>query len=140
MEVENHERSSIIWFVLLFYCYSVFPLDMPIGIFQLNRNFISFPIFLLKLIAQKIDNGSRFLSTSCNTVFLCWAGNLMSSGGIAKTACKFFLIRLLDIVTGGLGIVTVVVCMFFAAISGSAVATVSAVGAFYDTGNGRSWI
>lgn len=44
--------------------------------------------------------------------FFMLAGNLMSGGGIAKR------------------LVTIIVCMFFAAISGSAVATVSAVGAF----------
>ena len=53
----------------------------------------------------------------------------MSSGGIAKRLVDFFE-SIIGHITGGLGMVTVVVCMFFAAISGSAVATVSAVGAF----------
>lgn len=61
--------------------------------------------------------------------FFMLAGNLMSSGGIAKRLVDFFQ-SIIGNVTGGLGMVTVVVCMFFAAISGSAVATVSAVGAF----------
>ncbi|WP_138160592.1 TRAP transporter large permease [Peptoniphilus catoniae] len=61
--------------------------------------------------------------------FFMLAGNLMSSGGIAKRLVDFFE-SIIGHVTGGLGMVTVVVCMFFAAISGSAVATVSAVGAF----------
>ena len=59
--------------------------------------------------------------------FFVFAGELMGGGGISK--------RLLDVanvffgrVTGGLAIVTVVVCMFFAAISGSGPATVAAVG------------
>lgn len=53
----------------------------------------------------------------------------MSSGGIAKRLVDFFE-SFIGHITGGLGMVTIVVCMFFAAISGSAVATVSAVGAF----------
>lgn len=53
----------------------------------------------------------------------------MSSGGIAKRLVDFFQ-SFIGHITGGLGMVTIVVCMFFAAISGSAVATVSAVGAF----------
>ena len=61
--------------------------------------------------------------------FFILAGNIMSTGGVAK--------RLVDLaslavgkITGGLAMVTTVVCMFFAAISGSAMATTSAVGAF----------
>jgi len=61
--------------------------------------------------------------------FFMLAGNLMSSGGIARRLVNFFE-AFIGHITGGLGMVTVVVCMFFAAISGSAVATVSAVGAF----------
>ena len=61
--------------------------------------------------------------------FFMLAGNLMSGGGIAKRLVAFFEC-FIGHITGGLGMVTIVVCMFFAAISGSAVATVSAVGAF----------
>lgn len=61
--------------------------------------------------------------------FFMLAGNLMSGGGIAKRLVNFFEC-FIGHITGGLGMVTIIVCMFFAAISGSAVATVSAVGAF----------
>lgn len=61
--------------------------------------------------------------------FFMLAGNFMRYGGISK--------RLLDLadhiigfVTGGLGAVTTLTCMFFAAISGSGPATVSAIGSF----------
>jgi TRAP transporter, DctM subunit len=55
------------------------------------------------------------------------AGDLMGAGGVSKRildVCNVFFGR----VTGGLAIVTVVVCMFFAAVSGSGPATVAAVG------------
>ncbi|MFU0833366.1 MAG: TRAP transporter large permease protein [Oscillospiraceae bacterium] len=55
------------------------------------------------------------------------AGELMSSGGVSKRllgVCNAFFGH----VHGGLAIVTVVVCMFFAAVSGSGPATVAAVG------------
>lgn len=55
------------------------------------------------------------------------AGELMGAGGVSKRildVCNVFFGR----VTGGLAIVTVVVCMFFAAVSGSGPATVAAVG------------
>ena len=55
------------------------------------------------------------------------AGNLMSNGGISQ--------RLLNVAqtflghyTGGLGIVTIVACIFFGAISGTGSATVAAIG------------
>ena len=59
--------------------------------------------------------------------FFILAGDLMGKGGISK--------RLIDVAsvfvgryTGGLAIVTIIVCMFFAAISGSGPATVAAIG------------
>ncbi|MBE1555265.1 TRAP transporter large permease [Sporosarcina limicola] len=61
--------------------------------------------------------------------FFMLAGILMSKGGVSK--------RLLDLattmvgwMTGGLSMVTIVACMFFAAISGSGPATVAAIGGF----------
>ena len=55
------------------------------------------------------------------------AGELMGAGGVSKrllNVCNAFFGRS----TGGLGICTVVVCMFCAAVSGSGPATVAAVG------------
>jgi len=60
--------------------------------------------------------------------FFMLAGDLMSAGGISKR-----LVRLasayLGHMTGSLAIITVVCCMFFAAISGSAPATAATIGA-----------
>ena len=53
----------------------------------------------------------------------------MSSGGVARRIVNF-CDTLLGWITGGLGIVTTLACMIFAAISGSAVATTSAIGGF----------
>src|SRR5690625_2543739 len=60
--------------------------------------------------------------------FFILAGTLMEVGGISR--------RLIDTanamtghITGGLGLVTVVTAMFFAAVSGSSAATVAAIGA-----------
>lgn len=55
------------------------------------------------------------------------AGELMGSGGVSRrllNVCNAFFGN----ITGGLAICTVVVCMFFAAVSGSGPATVAAVG------------
>lgn len=61
--------------------------------------------------------------------FFMLAGNLMATGGIAKRIVNF-ADSLLGWMTGGLSIVTTVACMFFGAVSGSAVATTSAIGSF----------
>ena len=61
--------------------------------------------------------------------FFIIAGNLMKSGGIAKRLVDTFN-ELLGWVSGGLAMATTATCMFFAAISGSANATTSAVGSF----------
>jgi C4-dicarboxylate transporter DctM subunit len=59
--------------------------------------------------------------------FFILAGNLMNVGGINKRIIDFCN-SIIGWVTGSLAMVTVVASMFFAAISGSAVATVSAIG------------
>lgn len=61
--------------------------------------------------------------------FFIIAGNLMRSGGIAKRLVDVFN-SLLGFICGGLAMATTATCMFFAAISGSANATTSAVGSF----------
>ena len=61
--------------------------------------------------------------------FFILAGNLMSTGGVAKRLLEFASM-LFGAITGGLAMVTTVTCMFFAAISGSAMATTSAIGSF----------
>lgn len=60
--------------------------------------------------------------------FFIMAGNLMSTGGISRRIVNFAN-EIIGDVTGGLGIVTIIACTFFAAISGSGPATVSAIGA-----------
>lgn len=61
--------------------------------------------------------------------FFMLAGSLMGYGGISKRLVNFAE-SLVSYMVGGLAMVTVVSCMFFAAISGSGPATVSAIGGF----------
>ncbi|MGO1580900.1 MAG: TRAP transporter large permease [Peptoniphilaceae bacterium] len=113
-----------IFFVLLFL--SV-PIGYAIGIATLIT-MIKFTSMPTLMIAQNAVAGVDSFPLLAIPFFML-AGNLMSSGGIAKRLVDFFE-SFIGHITGGLGMVTIVVCMFFAAISGSAVATVSAVGAF----------
>ncbi|MEG1910871.1 MAG: TRAP transporter large permease [Cloacibacillus sp.] len=61
--------------------------------------------------------------------FFILAGALMCSGGISRRLVNLAE-SLVGFITGGLAMVTVLACMFFAAISGSGPATVSAIGSF----------
>ncbi|WP_373236373.1 TRAP transporter large permease [Cohaesibacter celericrescens] len=77
-------------------------------------------------ISQQLIAGTDSFPIMAIPLFIL-AGDLMGAGGVSR--------RILDVaniffgrVTGGLAIVTVVVCMFFAAVSGSGPATVAAVG------------
>ena len=59
--------------------------------------------------------------------FFILAGNLMGYGGISKRLIAFAS-TLVGPMAGGLGIVAIVACMFFAAVSGSGPATTAAIG------------
>jgi C4-dicarboxylate transporter DctM subunit len=61
--------------------------------------------------------------------FFMLAGALMSYGGISRRLVVLAE-TLVGFIVGGLAMVTVLACMFFAAISGSGPATVSAIGSF----------
>lgn len=61
--------------------------------------------------------------------FFCVAGDFMMYGGISKRLLALCN-ALVGHLTGGLANVTTITCMFFAAISGSGPATVSAIGSF----------
>ncbi len=120
--------ESIVLFGLFFILLLIsMPIGYAIGIATLITilKFTSMPPVM---IAQNAIAGVDSFPLMAIPFFML-AGNLMSSGGIAKRLVNFFE-SFIGHITGGLGMVTVVVCMFFAAISGSAVATVSAVGAF----------
>ncbi len=59
--------------------------------------------------------------------FFMLAGTIMSTGGIARRIVDFAS-ALIGFVTGSLGCVTILACMFFGALCGSGMATASAIG------------
>lgn len=78
------------------------------------------------VIAQRIFGGLQ--STSIMAIaFFVLAGNLMTKGGISRHIVKFANC-LVGNVRGGMGLALVLACAFFAALSGSAPATVIAIG------------
>nr|WP_321981560.1 TRAP transporter large permease [uncultured Cohaesibacter sp.] len=77
-------------------------------------------------ISQQLIAGTDSFPIMAIPLFIL-AGDLMGAGGVSRrilNVANVFFGR----VTGGLAIVTVAVCMFFAAVSGSGPATVAAVG------------
>lgn len=106
-------------------------ISLPIGI-SLGLSTVIALIFMTDIDTVMVAQ-TAFASLDSFTLmaipFFMLAGNFMRYGGISK--------RLLDLadhiigfVTGGLGAVTTLTCMFFATISGSGPATVSAIGSF----------
>lgn len=117
--------------VLIFFISAIILLmiGVPIGI-TIGASSLLYIIMggIQQLIAiQKLFAGINAVALLAIPFFVL-AGDLMNTGGIAKR-----LVRLANAsignMTGGLAVVTILGCMFFAAISGSGVATAAALGA-----------
>jgi len=80
----------------------------------------------LQYVAQALVTGTDSFPIMAIPLFIL-AGELMGAGGVSRRILNAFN-EFFGRITGGLAIVTVVVCMFFAAVSGSGPATVAAVG------------
>ncbi|CAK7057513.1 MAG: C4-dicarboxylate TRAP transporter large permease protein DctM [Desulfovibrio sp.] len=117
--------SEVLVIVLAFLIVLNVPIAVSIGLATFFAIYIAgkVPLFL---VAQRMFTGVDSFPLLAIPLFM-FAGSLMDRGGISR--------RLIDLATafvghihGGLGIIAVVACMFFAAISGSAPATVVAIG------------
>lgn len=88
------------------------------------------------VIIQKLFAGID--STALLAVpFFILAGDLMNRGGIAKRIVNMAAAAVGNI-HGGMGIVAIIACMFFAAISGSGIATAAAIGGVMYAGMMRA--
>lgn len=115
-----------VMFVLMFL---FFLIGVPIGVCLL------LPIFVL--IAMNSVTTPEFIASILYTgvasytmialPFFILAGNLMNEGGLSKRLVAI-ADSLVGRITGSLGMVAILACMFFGAVSGSAPATVAAIG------------
>lgn len=80
----------------------------------------------LVFAAQSIFNGVDNFALLAIPAFIL-AGNIMEKGGLTHDIIRIFR-RMFGHIHGSLGIVTILSCMFFAAISGSGPGTVAAIG------------
>lgn len=84
------------------------------------------PVTTMTFITQAMYTGVGNFTLLALPFFMI-AGSIMDTGGISKRLVAVANVIMGDM-TGGLGMVTILACMFFGAISGSAPATVSAIG------------
>jgi C4-dicarboxylate transporter DctM subunit len=110
-------------FVLMFLG---FPIGISTGLATAITILIFTPDISLQIIAQKAVSGLESFPLLAIPFFM-YAGNLMGSGGISRRLVEFAE-SLVGAIAGGLALVTVLASTFFAALSGSAPATVSAIG------------
>lgn len=101
------------------------PIGISLGVASLlaiaNIPFLKFDLYALGLVSG-IDS-----FTLIAVVLFTLAGNLMSQGGISRRLIAV-ADKLFGRAPGDLGAVTIMACLFFAAISGTGSATVAAVG------------
>ena len=118
--------SVIVLFVVLFLLLLI---GVPVGFAIGGATLVSMATTTnldLVINAQYCYSGI-FSFTVMAIPFFMLAGIIMSTGGIAKRIVNFAE-ALIGSVTGALGSVTMVACMFFGALSGSGMATTSAIG------------
>ncbi len=103
------------------------PIGITIGVATAVTMAFTSPMPLM-VIAQKAYTGLDSFPL-LGVPFFILAGSLMCNGGISKRLINLAE-TLVGYIVGGLAMVTITACMFFAAISGSGPATVSAIGSF----------
>lgn len=84
------------------------------------------PIMPMEFVAQSLYTGVASYTLIAIPFFM-MAGSIMEMGGLSKRLVNAAN-SLVGNVTGNLGLVTILACMFFGAVSGSAMATVAAIG------------
>ena len=118
---------ALVLFILLMVLFLInVPIAVALGLASTLVFFLDGNVSLIVIIQRMFNSVDSFPLMAIP--FFILAGKLMESGGISRR-----LIHLANVifgrVKGGLGIVSIVACAFFAAISGSAAATTAAVGA-----------
>ncbi len=117
--------STALFSSLVVFLIANLPVGIAIGVASLVAVIASGTLSHTYIVSTLVSAADSFPIMAIPLFIL--AGELMGGGGVSKrilNVCNVYFGRL----TGGLAIVTVVVCMFFAAVSGSGPATVAAVG------------
>ncbi len=118
---------ALLMLLLILFLAMTIPIGISLGLATAITMYFTSPI-PLTMIAQNAFTGIDSFPLLAIPFFML-AGSLMGYGGISKRIVDFAE-SLVGFMIGGLAMVTVTACMFFAAISGSGPATVSAIGSF----------
>lgn len=121
---------------VLFICLFAFMIiGMPIAISLGLASLITISLFsndsLASMSIKLFETSEHY--TLMAIPFFVLAGNLMSTGGVARRMVDF-AIAAVGHIRGGLAIASVLACMLFAAVSGSSPATVVAIGSIVIAG------
>ena len=121
---------------VLFICLFAFmAIGMPVAISLGLASLLTIAFFSQDSIASmsiKLFETSEHYTLMAIPFFVL-AGNLMSTGGVAKRMVRF-AIAAVGHLRGGLAIASILACMLFAAVSGSSPATVVAIGSIVIAG------
>ena len=105
------------------------PIAIAIGVATiLTMLFTIAPLPAVTTVAQQMATGINKFALLAIPFFIL-SGELMGRGGIARRLINFAKV-IVGMLPGGLAYVNILACMFFGAISGSAVAATSAIGGF----------
>lgn len=116
---------TLMFILMALFLFIGVPIGASIGLSIVVMNMVT-PFTTMEYLSQYFYAGvNSFTLLSLPFFIIC--GSLMDTGGLSKRLINIAN-SLIGNVTGGLGIVTVLACMFFGAISGSANATVAAIG------------
>ena len=120
-------EALLIFSLLIFMIMLSIPIGITLGLSTAIAMWLTSDIPMV-MLAQKSVTGLDSFPLLAIPFFIL-AGALMCNGGISRRLVNL-ADSLVGYITGGLAMVTVLACMFFAAISGSGPATVSAIGSF----------
>ncbi len=124
--------NTAVLFITLFACMAIgMPVAVSLGLSSLLTIFFFSQDSLASMSIKLFETSEHY--TLMAIPFFILAGNLMSTGGVAKRMVRF-AIAAVGHLRGGLAIASVLACMLFAAVSGSSPATVVAIGSIVIVG------
>ncbi len=124
--------NTAVLFITLFACMAIgMPVAVSLGLSSLLTIFFFSQDSLASMSIKLFETSEHY--TLMAIPFFILAGNLMSTGGVAKRMVRF-AIAAVGHMRGGLAIASVLACMLFAAVSGSSPATVVAIGSIVIAG------
>jgi C4-dicarboxylate transporter DctM subunit len=125
IDLSQTTRASLLFVLLLALMVSGMPISIALGLSVLAY------LFVLSSVDPKMVGLKLFTSLDRFEImaipFFILAGNLLTSGGVARRMINFAT-AMVGHWYGGLGLAGVLACALFAAISGSSVATVVGIG------------